>query len=219
MGARRYGPALGQFLQEDAFDSALDDVGLSVDALTNNRYALAAGNPISYVEADGHMPMYESGTAAKADNEARGAVARGEASPGGSTGPVTDASSGGGYPTLSAGSSSASSSSGAEPDVAAPRRTLRDSQQDAVREMAGGSARLASQLGQGGSGLGGFAGPRSSGGGFSGGAGRTRRVPEAGSRTPSTEPLTRNSRLPAIRGYGKQLHQETLEGARREAGG
>jgi RHS repeat-associated protein len=54
MGARQFGPALGQFLQADRYDSALADVGLSSDPLTSNRYSLAGGNPISFVEIDGH---------------------------------------------------------------------------------------------------------------------------------------------------------------------
>jgi RHS repeat-associated protein len=54
MGARQFGPSLGQFLQADRFDSAVDDLGLGADALTGNRYALAGGNPISFVEVDGH---------------------------------------------------------------------------------------------------------------------------------------------------------------------
>ncbi|WP_112261414.1 DNRLRE domain-containing protein [Lentzea terrae] len=56
MGARRYGPDLGQFLQRDQYQHALSDLGLAVDPLTQNRYALAGGNPISFVETDGHWP-------------------------------------------------------------------------------------------------------------------------------------------------------------------
>ena len=56
MGARRYGPDLGAFLQQDLYYGALADLGLALDPLTQNRYALAGGNPISYVELDGHIP-------------------------------------------------------------------------------------------------------------------------------------------------------------------
>jgi YD repeat-containing protein len=56
MGARRFGPDLGAFLQQDQFSGALADLGLATDPLTQNRYALAGGNPISYVEWDGHAP-------------------------------------------------------------------------------------------------------------------------------------------------------------------
>jgi RHS repeat-associated protein len=61
MGARRYGPNTGRFLQADAFASSLGDLGLAVDPLTQNRYALAGGNPISYVETDGHTAMADHG--------------------------------------------------------------------------------------------------------------------------------------------------------------
>jgi RHS repeat-associated protein len=61
MGARRYGPNTGRFLQADAFAGALGDLGLALDPLTQNRYALAAGNPISYVETDGHMAIADGG--------------------------------------------------------------------------------------------------------------------------------------------------------------
>jgi len=54
MGARRFGPDIGAFLQQDQFYGALSDLGLALDPLTQNRYGLAGGNPISYVEWDGH---------------------------------------------------------------------------------------------------------------------------------------------------------------------
>jgi len=57
MGARRFGPDLGAFLQQDQFAGALADLGLALDPLTQNRYALAGGNPISYVEWDGHFAI------------------------------------------------------------------------------------------------------------------------------------------------------------------
>jgi hypothetical protein len=56
MGARRFGPDIGQFLQEDVYEDALGDLALSVDPLTQNRYALAGRNPITFVESDGHEP-------------------------------------------------------------------------------------------------------------------------------------------------------------------
>jgi RHS repeat-associated protein len=61
MGTRRFGPDIGRFLQQDAFAGALGDLGLSLDPLTQNRYALAGGNPISYVEIDGHMLTADGG--------------------------------------------------------------------------------------------------------------------------------------------------------------
>jgi hypothetical protein len=44
-----------RFLQQDVLFSALGDLSLSVDGLTQNRFALAGGNPVSFVEWDGHM--------------------------------------------------------------------------------------------------------------------------------------------------------------------
>ena len=61
MGARRYGPDTTRFLQQDLFHAALGDLGLTVDPLTQNRYALAGGNPVSYVEWDGHYPLADGG--------------------------------------------------------------------------------------------------------------------------------------------------------------
>jgi RHS repeat-associated protein len=54
MGARRFGPDIGRFMQGDMLFGALANLGLALDPLTQNRYALAGGNPISYVEWDGH---------------------------------------------------------------------------------------------------------------------------------------------------------------------
>jgi RHS repeat-associated protein len=61
MGARRFGPDTSRFLQPDYFNGAVDDLNLSIDPLTQNRYALAGGNPISFVEWDGHMPVNADG--------------------------------------------------------------------------------------------------------------------------------------------------------------
>src|SRR5262249_49147552 len=55
MGVRRFGPAIGQFLTPDFFHGALADLSLSIDAVTQNRYDLAGGNPISFGEWDGHL--------------------------------------------------------------------------------------------------------------------------------------------------------------------
>ncbi|MGH2755947.1 MAG: polymorphic toxin-type HINT domain-containing protein, partial [Actinomycetota bacterium] len=62
MGARRYGPDTAHFLQMDQFAGALANLGLSADPLTGNRYGLAGGNPVSFVEWDGRMPRLD-GTA------------------------------------------------------------------------------------------------------------------------------------------------------------
>ncbi|MDQ3983259.1 MAG: Ig-like domain-containing protein [Actinomycetota bacterium] len=55
MGARRFSPGANRFLSPDMYLGALSDLGLSLDPLTGNRYGLAAGNPVSFVEVDGHM--------------------------------------------------------------------------------------------------------------------------------------------------------------------
>ena len=61
MGARRYGPDINSFLQQDQFHGALANLGLALDPLTQNRYALAGGNPISYIETDGHIALIDGG--------------------------------------------------------------------------------------------------------------------------------------------------------------
>jgi len=55
MGARRFGPDVAHFLQTDLFQGALDNLELTMDPLTGNRYALGGGNPIDFVEWDGHI--------------------------------------------------------------------------------------------------------------------------------------------------------------------
>ncbi len=69
MGARRFGPDTARFLQRDVYNGATADLGLALDPLTQNRYALAGGNPISFVEWDGHLVMPDgSGGSAPAPN-------------------------------------------------------------------------------------------------------------------------------------------------------
>lgn len=55
MGFRNYDPGLNRFLTRDTYGGALADMGLAVDPFTGNRYAFAGGNPISFVEIDGHL--------------------------------------------------------------------------------------------------------------------------------------------------------------------
>lgn len=57
MGARRWTPENSRFLQQDIFYGALANLGLATDPLTQNTYALAGANPISFVETDGHRPI------------------------------------------------------------------------------------------------------------------------------------------------------------------
>ncbi|MEU8247013.1 DNRLRE domain-containing protein [Nonomuraea sp. NPDC048916] len=55
MGFRDYNPGLNRFLNLDTYNDALDDLSLSLDPWTANRYAFTGGNPISNVELDGHI--------------------------------------------------------------------------------------------------------------------------------------------------------------------
>jgi RHS repeat-associated protein len=61
MGFRNYAPGLNQFLSRDMYNGALADMGLSTDPFTGNRYTFGAGNPISNIELDGHMPCIPGG--------------------------------------------------------------------------------------------------------------------------------------------------------------
>ena len=55
MGFRTYDPGLNRFLTRDMYGGALADMGLTTDPYTGNRYAFAGGNPVSFVEIDGHL--------------------------------------------------------------------------------------------------------------------------------------------------------------------
>lgn len=55
MGFRDYSPSLNRFLTRDLYNGALADLALSTDPWTNNRYAFAAGNPVTFIELDGHL--------------------------------------------------------------------------------------------------------------------------------------------------------------------
>jgi RHS repeat-associated protein len=54
MGARFFSPDFGSFLQEDYLRDALGDLDLATDPLTGTRYGLTGGNPVNFVEVDGH---------------------------------------------------------------------------------------------------------------------------------------------------------------------
>jgi RHS repeat-associated protein len=54
-GFRNYDPGLNRFLTRDMYGGALANMALSMDPFTSNRYAFAGGNPISFVELDGHL--------------------------------------------------------------------------------------------------------------------------------------------------------------------
>jgi RHS repeat-associated protein len=70
MGARRYGAGLGRFLQQDSYPGAEDDLGLSLDPLSANRYAFAAGNPLNFGETDGHRFAFQQDTHAPGSGRA-----------------------------------------------------------------------------------------------------------------------------------------------------
>jgi RHS repeat-associated protein len=55
MGFRTYDPGLNRFLTRDMYGGALADMSLTTDPYTGNRYAFAGGNPVSFVEIDGHL--------------------------------------------------------------------------------------------------------------------------------------------------------------------
>ncbi|WP_081686060.1 DNRLRE domain-containing protein [Candidatus Solirubrobacter pratensis] len=59
MGARQFSPDLRQFAQRDMYEDPLGQLDLTSDPLTANPYSLAGGNPISFVEDDGHMPIFD----------------------------------------------------------------------------------------------------------------------------------------------------------------
>ncbi|UBU12521.1 polymorphic toxin-type HINT domain-containing protein [Nonomuraea gerenzanensis] len=56
MGFRDYNPGLNRFLNLDSYNGALEDLALSLDPWTSNRYAFTGGNPITNIEHDGHEP-------------------------------------------------------------------------------------------------------------------------------------------------------------------
>ncbi|MFV0138256.1 DNRLRE domain-containing protein [Streptomyces sp. HMX87] len=56
MGFRDYSPGLNRFTTRDMYNGALADMSLGTDPYTGNRYAFTGGNPVSFVELDGHRP-------------------------------------------------------------------------------------------------------------------------------------------------------------------
>jgi RHS repeat-associated protein len=57
MRARAYLPEIARFLGEDRYEDPLEDQGLETEALTQDRYAFAGGNPVDNIEFDGHEPI------------------------------------------------------------------------------------------------------------------------------------------------------------------
>ena len=66
-GARRFNTDTNKFLQPDQFNGALANLGLGKDPLTQNRYSLAGGNPLSFIEWDGHRPIPDGGGGGSSD--------------------------------------------------------------------------------------------------------------------------------------------------------
>jgi RHS repeat-associated protein len=54
MGARRFSPDTGRFLQQDGYSGGAANLGLALDPLAQNRYGFAGGNPLGFIESDGH---------------------------------------------------------------------------------------------------------------------------------------------------------------------
>jgi RHS repeat-associated protein len=61
MGARRFAPDTTRFVQQDVLDMASANLSLARRYQTQSRYGLAGGNPISYVETDGHRVINDDG--------------------------------------------------------------------------------------------------------------------------------------------------------------
>jgi RHS repeat-associated protein len=57
MRARAYFPKIARFLGEDRYEDPLADQALEADALTQDRYAFAGGNPVDNIEFDGYEPI------------------------------------------------------------------------------------------------------------------------------------------------------------------
>jgi RHS repeat-associated protein len=67
MGFRDYSPGLNRFLTRDLYTGALAELNLATSPWNNNRYAFAAGNPITGIELDGHRITQCDGPCAEGD--------------------------------------------------------------------------------------------------------------------------------------------------------
>ncbi|MFC4333715.1 golvesin C-terminal-like domain-containing protein [Salininema proteolyticum] len=64
MGFRDYDPGINSFLSLDVYNGALADLGLQTSPFTANRYTFAAGNPVTFIEFEGHFGWSDIGHAA-----------------------------------------------------------------------------------------------------------------------------------------------------------
>lgn len=54
MGSRHYNPSINRFLTPDSFGGGMADQALSMGAGTANRYGFAGGNPVNFIDLEGH---------------------------------------------------------------------------------------------------------------------------------------------------------------------
>jgi RHS repeat-associated protein len=96
--ARDYNPATRTWLQTDQYMDPWRDVALSLDPTTRDRHAYAGGNPVSFVDVDGHKRCSENcNSITGAQSEGKAPIAgtpadlstRGGGDPAGSGGQVT----------------------------------------------------------------------------------------------------------------------------------
>ncbi|WP_044640136.1 DNRLRE domain-containing protein [Risungbinella massiliensis] len=61
LGFRSYFPSVGRFLSPDSYNDSVSNKGLVMDSMTNNLYNFTGGNPISFSDLDGHIPLENGG--------------------------------------------------------------------------------------------------------------------------------------------------------------
>lgn len=86
MQARPYLPQAGRFLTEDRYESAAGDLSLEADALTQDRYSFAGGNPVNNIEFDGHVYCGDNAVLADCRRRARREQRTGNTTPNGGVG-------------------------------------------------------------------------------------------------------------------------------------
>ncbi|WP_247701713.1 DNRLRE domain-containing protein [Streptomyces sp. F63] len=76
MGFRDYDPGLNRFTTRDMYNGALADMKLGTDPYTSNRYAFTGGNPVNFVEIDGHGACKDLGICEFGGGESSDEVAK-----------------------------------------------------------------------------------------------------------------------------------------------